>query len=87
MVVSFDENDCEWVICFHEDALVVTMMVANFTSRRILIYNNSSINILFWDLFAKMGLTKLIVPINNIAEWIFKGGIIAHGFHNPTYDG
>ncbi|XP_018846012.1 uncharacterized protein LOC109009834 [Juglans regia] len=40
----------------HDDVLVVTMLVANFTTRRILINNGNSADILFWDAFTWMGI-------------------------------
>lgn len=53
-VISFGEGDEEGVLYPHDDTLVVTTLVANFTTRRILIDNNNSANILFWDAFTQM---------------------------------
>lgn len=55
-IISFRESDEEGVLYLHHDALVVTMLVANFTTRRILIDNSSLIDILFWVAFARMGI-------------------------------
>lgn len=55
-IISFGENDEEGVFYPHEDAFVVTMLVAKFTTRRILIDNGSSTNILFWEAFTWMGI-------------------------------
>lgn len=41
----------------HDDMLVLTMLVANYTMRRILIDNGSSVDILFWNAFSKMGIS------------------------------
>lgn len=56
MIVSFDNVDYEGVIYPYDDVLVVTMLVANYTTRRILVDNGSSTDILFWEAFAKMGI-------------------------------
>ncbi|XP_041020554.1 uncharacterized protein LOC121262226 [Juglans microcarpa x Juglans regia] len=53
--ISFNKDDCEGVIYPHDDALVVKMLVDNFNTRRILINNGSSADILFWDAFVRMG--------------------------------
>lgn len=45
--ISFREDDEEGVLYPHDDALVVTIQITNFTMRRILINNGSSANILF----------------------------------------
>ncbi|KAG6682446.1 hypothetical protein I3842_13G141900 [Carya illinoinensis] len=40
----------------HEDALVVTLLVANYTTKRILVDNESLTDVLSWDAFTKMGI-------------------------------
>ena len=49
--VTFTDADSRGVHHPHNDALVVTMNVANHTVRRILVDNGSSVDILFWDAF------------------------------------
>lgn len=56
VTVSFGNEHCEGVQYLHDDALVVTLLVANYTTRRILIDNGSSANTIFWDAFTKMGI-------------------------------
>lgn len=56
--ISFDDANCEGQFYLHDDALVVTILVANFTTRRILIDSSSSVDILFWDTFVKMGIIQ-----------------------------
>ncbi|XP_042944579.1 uncharacterized protein LOC122278456 [Carya illinoinensis] len=56
MVISFEEADREGVIYPHDDALVITLVIANYTTRRVLVDNGSSANILFWEAFFKMGI-------------------------------
>ncbi|KAF5463281.1 hypothetical protein F2P56_019204 [Juglans regia] len=54
--ISFGEEDCEGVLYPHDDALVVTLLVTNYTTRQILINNGSSGDILLWEVFTKMGI-------------------------------
>lgn len=44
------------MLYLHDDALVVTLLVANYMTRCILIDNGSSADILFWEAFTKMGI-------------------------------
>lgn len=46
-IVSFGEADKEGVLYPQDDAMVVTILVANFTTRGILIENGSFTDILF----------------------------------------
>ncbi|XP_042974738.1 uncharacterized protein LOC122306375 [Carya illinoinensis] len=57
MTVSFGEEDWEGVLYPHDDALVVTLVIANYITRRVLIDNESSANILFLEAFVKMGIS------------------------------
>lgn len=45
--ITFGEKDEESILHPHDDALVITMQVANFTTWRILVDNESSADILF----------------------------------------
>lgn len=56
MIISFGKASKEWVIYLHDDTLVVTMLVANFTTRMILIDNSSSVDIFLCDAFTQMGI-------------------------------
>ncbi|XP_042954678.1 uncharacterized protein LOC122291097 [Carya illinoinensis] len=47
MVISFKEADKEEIIYPHDDALVTTLVIANYTTRRVLVDNGSSADILF----------------------------------------
>ncbi|KAG2411251.1 hypothetical protein I3760_Q013600 [Carya illinoinensis] len=55
--ISFGNEGCRGVVYPHDDALVVTMLVANYTIRRILIDNKSLVDIPFWEAFNKMGIS------------------------------
>lgn len=56
--VTFDDVDCEGLIYPHDDALVVTMLVANYTTRRILVDNGNLAIILFLEAFSKLGIDQ-----------------------------
>ena len=56
MVISFDEADKEGIIYPHDDALVITLVIANYTTRQVLLDNGSSTDIMFWETFIKMGI-------------------------------
>ncbi|XP_042954559.1 uncharacterized protein LOC122290966 [Carya illinoinensis] len=56
MTISFGKEDREGVTYPHDDALVVTLVIANRMTRWALIDNRSSADILFWEAFVKMGI-------------------------------
>ncbi|XP_042944821.1 uncharacterized protein LOC122278703 [Carya illinoinensis] len=56
MVISFEEANREGIIYPHDDALVIILVIANYTTRRVLVDNGSSADILFWEAFIKMGI-------------------------------
>ena len=58
VMLSFSEEDAQGVIMPHDDALVVTMTVANHTIHRILVNNASSADILYWPVFQQMGINR-----------------------------
>ena len=51
IILSFSEEDARRVVMPYDDALVVTMTMANHTIHRILVDNESSANILYWPAF------------------------------------
>ncbi|XP_059436451.1 uncharacterized protein LOC132169434 [Corylus avellana] len=67
MVLLFTEEDAKGVMMPHDDALVVTVTVANHVLHRILVDNGSSADILYWPVFKQMGIdcsriTPLVLP-------------------------
>ncbi|XP_059627609.1 uncharacterized protein LOC132270446 [Cornus florida] len=54
LVITFSEEDDKGIHQPHDDPLVVSMVVANFTVRRILIDNGSSADILFLRAYEKL---------------------------------
>ncbi|XP_057949885.1 uncharacterized protein LOC131144936 [Malania oleifera] len=57
-VITFDSGDEEGVQQPHDDALVLSLLVANYMVRRILIDNGSSANIMFWSVLVGMKIGK-----------------------------
>lgn len=50
----------------HAGPLVVTAMVSSFRTRRILVDTGSSMDVLFWDAFKRMGISKdRLRPVNS----------------------
>jgi hypothetical protein len=58
VVLSFSEVDAWRVGMPHNDALVVTMTVANHAIHRILVDNGSSADILYLSAFKQMGIDR-----------------------------
>ncbi|XP_059429111.1 uncharacterized protein LOC132162917 [Corylus avellana] len=54
MILSFSEEDAKGVSMPHNDALVVTMKVANHAIHRILVDTGNSTDILYWPVFKHM---------------------------------
>jgi hypothetical protein len=58
VVLSFSEEEVRGVVMPHDDALVVTLTVANHGIHRILVDNGSSADILYWPAFQQMGIDR-----------------------------
>jgi hypothetical protein len=48
-IISFSDEDADGVSMPHDDALVVTMTVANHAIHQILVDNGSSAEIIYWS--------------------------------------
>jgi hypothetical protein len=58
LVIGFSDDDYAGVSLPHTDALVVTLMIANYQTRRILVDTGSSADILFKSAFDYMGVPR-----------------------------
>jgi hypothetical protein len=82
VVLSFSEEDAQRVVMPHDDALVVTLTVANHGIHQILVDNGSFADILYWPAFQQMGIDrKRIKPFTSPlvgfgGEVVFPIGII-----------
>jgi hypothetical protein len=56
--ISFYDKDAKGVSMPHDDALVVTMIVANHTIHRTLVDNGSSAEIIYWSVIQQMGISR-----------------------------
>ena len=49
----------------HDDVIIITLTIANYTTRRVLIENESSVDILYYPTFQQMRINKeLLRPVN-----------------------
>jgi hypothetical protein len=65
MVVGFSDDDYVGVSLPHTDALVVTLTIANYQTRQILVDTGSSTDILFKSVFDYMGVPReKVVPVS-----------------------
>ncbi|XP_022854654.1 uncharacterized protein LOC111375963 [Olea europaea var. sylvestris] len=74
--ITFGARDLEGISYPHNDALVVSAVVANFEVRRILVDNGSAANILSQEAFAKMGISPKQLKAVKTPLQGFGGGII-----------
>ncbi|XP_028086715.1 uncharacterized protein LOC114287535 [Camellia sinensis] len=76
-VISFSSRDLDRIQTPHNDALVVTLRVKDFDIRRILIDQDSSVEIMYYDAFKQLKLydkdlapaTLPLVGFNLQLEW------------------
>ena len=59
--ITFSERDAHHVRHLHCDALVITVIIANNNVHRMLVDNGSSVDILYYQAFERMGL-----KVNNL---------------------
>ena len=63
--ITFMDEDARRLHHPHDDAIVITLTIANYTTRRVLIDNGSSTNILYYLAFQQMRINKdLLCPVN-----------------------
>ena len=64
-IVFTDENDRR-LHHPHDDAIVITLAIANYTTRRVLIDNGSSADILYYPAFQQIRINKEILCQVNV---------------------
>ncbi|XP_022871854.1 uncharacterized protein LOC111390955 [Olea europaea var. sylvestris] len=74
--ITFWTKDLEGVSLPHDDALVISMIVANFEVKRILVDNGSVANIRSQEAFAKMGISSQQLKSVKTPLQGFGGGVI-----------
>ncbi len=64
-VITFSEDDAKGIHQPHDDALIITMTIAGFITRRVLIDNGSSVDIIYLPAYKQMKINKeRLRPIN-----------------------
>jgi hypothetical protein len=61
-IISFSEEDARGTHQPHDDALVITINIAGFTTRRVMVDNGSSADILYLPAYQQMRLDKDKLP-------------------------
>ena len=56
--ITFTDKDAERIHHPHDDAIVITLLIANYTTRKVLIDNGSSADILYYPAFQQMRLGR-----------------------------
>ncbi|CAL2271067.1 unnamed protein product [Prunus armeniaca] len=72
-VISFTQKDMEGIEFPHNDALVVTLRVANSMVKRVMIDRGSSADVLFWSTFKIMKLDENEIQPNPTPIYAFEG--------------
>ena len=64
--ITFTDGDVERVHHPHDDAIVITLLIADYTTIRVLVDNGSSADILYYHTFQQMRLGRdQLHPINS----------------------
>ena len=64
--ITFTDEDAERIHHPHDDAIVITLLIADYTTRRVLVDNGSSADILYYPAFQKMRLGRdQLRPMNS----------------------
>ena len=56
--ISFTDEDAERIHHPHDETIVITLLITNYTTRRVLIDNGSSADILYYPAFQQMKLGR-----------------------------
>ena len=64
--ITFTDEDAERIHHPHDDAIVITMLIADYTTRRVLVDNESLADILYYPAFQQMRLGRdQLRPVNS----------------------
>ena len=56
--ITFTDEDAERITHPYDDAIVITLFITDYTTRRVLVDNGSSVDILYYHAFQKMRLGR-----------------------------
>ena len=66
LAITFTDADAERVHHPYDDAIVITLLIADYTTRRVLVDNGSSEDILYYPTFQQMRLERdQLRPVNS----------------------
>ena len=71
--ITFTDEDAERVHHPHDNAIVITLIIVNYTTRRVLVDNGSSANILYYPAFQQMRLGRDQLRLVNLPLVGFDG--------------
>ena len=64
--ITFTDEDAERIHHPHDDAIVITLLIVDYTTRRVLVDNGSSADILYYPAFQQMRLGRdQLRPVNS----------------------
>ena len=72
-VISFVDNEATTLINPHDDALVISLLIANCKIKRILVDNGSSTNVLFMNILKEMKIDESNIHCRSIILVGFSG--------------
>ena len=64
--ITFTNEDVRRLHHPHDDAIVITLMIANYITRRVLVDNGSSTDILYYPAFQQMKTNKELLGPKNV---------------------
>ena len=64
--ITFTDEDARRLHHPYDDAIVITLMIANYTTRRVLVDNGSSVDILYYPAFQQMRVSKELLRLVNV---------------------
>ncbi|XP_063942768.1 uncharacterized protein LOC135150410 [Daucus carota subsp. sativus] len=64
--ITFSEEDARWVHHPHNDALVIALRIGPMNVHRVLVDNGSSVNILYYSTYQKLGLPDKDMKVEDV---------------------
>ena len=71
--IIFKDEDARWLHHPHDDAIVITLAITNYTTRRVLIDNESLADILYYPAFQQMRINNELLRLVNMPLIEFGG--------------
>ena len=66
LAITFTDEDAMRLYHPHDDAIVITLMTTNYRTRRVLVNNGSSVDILYYTAFQQMRASKELLLLVNV---------------------